>query len=801
MERVLQGEEMDQINALYDQALNYNGKTIYFPVRHHSPACSYHLQKVIKTYQPEVILIEGPTDANKLIPYLVHENNQAPFTIYYSYADQEALLDDEKGKYTCYYPFLDYSPEIVALRQAQKLGIEAKFIDLPYEQILLHSEQGKGIHEKYSKKNYNDDYLFDRSRFIQSLCQKENCRTFNELWEKLYEVDGIYQSTEVFVKNMLAYCYLSRHDYTEEMLKEEGCLAREQFMAQEIQQAMNKYERVLVVTGGFHTPGLIELQSEPLPKLSLKKVKEKDKGTYLMAYTYKECHQLNGYASGMPYPSYYQTVWRHISKRTKQPFEASVQYYIAKFGKKLREIEDGVSTADSIEAMRMAIGLAGLRDKVECSLYELLDGVKSAFTKHEHQQPLQALDPLLVGHQIGLIKETLDMPPIVTDFQSICKKYKLHIQTVQKQEKVLDLLKTKSHREISRFFHAMAYLNTDFCFKKKGPNYVKRMDTNLVRETWEYCWNPTVETELIQHSVYGGTINEAVSERIMDTIKRNSNESNAACEQLVYAALIGLEPLMKKVLPAVEQIIQQDGDFYSLVDACHHLHFLVKESYLFDIEQSPYIKSLLIQAFQKAVSLVTGVANVPKDDENRAVEAMKEFYTLIIDRDLPLQTELFLVQLKEILAAKEQNPAIAGAVVSMLIGLEEWTEEQAVDKTMSYLFATGDAITEAAAFLKGLFSVSRDMMLSNQMLLDGIQHMLGEISYDMFLNVLPELRYAFSSFNPLEINMIATRVAHLHETNVDSVLESQAIDEAVIRHAKALDDEARQQLLDWAILK
>ncbi|OZI12886.1 hypothetical protein CEW92_04355 [Bacillaceae bacterium SAS-127] len=801
MERVLPSQEMDQINALYEQALNYNGQTIYFPVRHHSPACSYHLQKVIETYRPEVILIEGPTNANELLPYLVHENNQAPFAVYYSYADQAALLDEEKGKYTCYYPFLDYSPELVALRQAHKFGIKAKFIDLPYEQILLNSERGKGIHEKDRKKNYNDDYLLDRSRFIQSLCRKENCRSFNELWEKLYEVDGLYQSTEVFVKNMLAYCYLSRHDYTEDMLKAEGCLAREQFMAQEIQQALNQYERILVVTGGFHTSGLIEWQSKSLPKLSLPKVKGKDTGTYLMAYTYKECHQLNGYASGMPYPSYYQTVWKNILKRTKQPLEASVQYHIAKFGKRLREKEDGVSTADSIEAMRMAIGLAGLRDKLECSLYELVDGVKSAFTKNEHSRLLQTLDQLLVGDQVGLIKETLHMPPIVNDFYSICKKYKLPIQTVQKQEKVLDLLKTKSHREISRFFHAMEYLNTDFCVKKKGPNYVERIDTNLVRETWEYRWNPNVETELIQHSVYGGTINEAVSEMIMEKIKKSSSESHVACEQLIYAALIGLEPLMKQVLPTVEKIIQQDGDFYSLVDACHHLHFLVKEPYLFHIEQSPYIKSLLIQAFQKAVSLMTAVANVPKDDENRAVEAMKQFYTLIIERELSVHTELFVVQLKEILAAKEQNPAIAGAVVSMLIGLEEWTEEQGVEKAMSYLFATGEAVTEAAAFLKGLMTVSREMMLSNQTLLDGIQQMLSDISYETFLQVLPELRYAFSSFTPLEINMIAKRVAHWHETKVDSVLESPVIDEAVIRQAKNLDEQARQQLLEWAILK
>ena len=31
---------------------------IFFPIRHHSPACSFHLKKIIENYKPETILIE-----------------------------------------------------------------------------------------------------------------------------------------------------------------------------------------------------------------------------------------------------------------------------------------------------------------------------------------------------------------------------------------------------------------------------------------------------------------------------------------------------------------------------------------------------------------------------------------------------------------------------------------------------------------------------------------------------------------------------------------------------------------------
>ena len=111
MERVLRGEE---ISRLMDATCSLSGKVFYFPVRHHSPACSFHLEKVMEAYQPDVILIEGPDNANDLIPDMTDETTQAPFCIYYSYRDKKGLISEEKGDYRCYYPFLDASPELVA---------------------------------------------------------------------------------------------------------------------------------------------------------------------------------------------------------------------------------------------------------------------------------------------------------------------------------------------------------------------------------------------------------------------------------------------------------------------------------------------------------------------------------------------------------------------------------------------------------------------------------------------------------------------------------------------------------------
>ena len=65
---------MDRISG-YSQVseiipFDYSQPFMLFPVRHHSPVCSWQLIRAIKEYQPDVILIEGPENANDMIGVL-----------------------------------------------------------------------------------------------------------------------------------------------------------------------------------------------------------------------------------------------------------------------------------------------------------------------------------------------------------------------------------------------------------------------------------------------------------------------------------------------------------------------------------------------------------------------------------------------------------------------------------------------------------------------------------------------------------------------------------------------------------
>ena len=471
MERILRSQKMAEI--------------VLLPVRHHSPACAFHVNRAIETLRPSVILVEGPDNANSLIPVMVHEDTKAPFAIYYSYHDQSGRISEEKEHYKCYYPFLDYSPELAAFRAGKRLGIETAFIDLPYGDILAASRDGSGLlKEEEEKSNYNDDYLLSRNEYLKQLCEKTGLRSFDEFWEKYFELNGIEEPDEKWFGSLLIYCALARENTPRESMEEDGCLARERFMARRIREYGEKLAEaegtVLVVTGGFHTPGLKALlceedESVVIAALSARyeaagpgreaaemrtgregnasegkaeaagvkakaeraggksgekaagpakgkaeMVPEKDQGVYLMPYSMEAADALNGYASGMPFTGFYQKIWEGLQE-TQTPYGGAVLDMIVTAGKETRRKEGYLSTYDEICACAMAEGLAQLRGKRQPGAYELLDAVLSAFVKGEYNiatdAPMRFLRKAMTGNAVGALCRQADVPPIIHDFE------------------------------------------------------------------------------------------------------------------------------------------------------------------------------------------------------------------------------------------------------------------------------------------------------------------------------------------------------------------------------------------------
>jgi len=816
MEQLLRGEKISEIGKEsnqeaihldsimpFEQVYNLQNPVLYFPVRHHSPVCAYHLKRAIEDYCPECILIEGPQNAEELISVLAHQDTKAPLALYYYYKDSKGLLSEDKEDYRCYYPFLDCSPEMVALREASSRNIPAHFIDLSYGEILLHTVSGKGIRKEAEKQNYSDDYLLSRSQYLKLLCEKTKMRDFEEFWEKYFEIDGLTLPTQEFVRRMFLYCCLSRIHTPDEELQADGCLCREQFMAQQIAEISTKYQKTLVVTGGFHTFGLLHLLKPKKnrtglqfvgEKVTLHKISEKDQGVYPLAYSMQAADALNGYASGMQSPGFYQKVWEQFTKtgETKGAYEAAVLHQLIYAGRKARKKKESLSSYDIICALSMARGLASLRGKQEPGLYELQDAALSSFVKGElslsTDLPLRILQELNTGSQVGSLCADALRPPILNDFEEQCKKFALQIQAASKKEVTLEIFTKQKHMAASRFFYQMEFLETGFASRKKGSDLLGRKDRSRVREVWTYQFSSKVLSTLVDVSMSGSTVKEAAHAQLISKFKKSTGSREAA-RFLVQSFLMGFLEDLGEMEDHAHEVLATDGDFFSLAESFSYFKMLSEliELYQYETENGEKLDKLLSICFQKIIQLLPSMAQVSEDHQQECMESCLNLYQMTGKKNFEHYRPVLMDAFLRLIGKKDIQPGLFGAVLGLLYGYDGQYADNIQQASSGFLKGSKEMRMKSAAFLRGLFFTARDFVFVQETFLEMIDELVAALGAEDFLQLLPEFRMAFGYFTPLETDRIAQKAAALHGAEKLQFLTGREVSPLEYEYGEILD--------------
>lgn len=814
MERVLRGEEVSEVE--FSELYDLERPILYFPIRHHSPACAYHLKQAINAYRPDCILIEGPENAQEQIAVLAHKETKAPVALYYYYKDTKGLLSEDKEDYRCYYPFLDCSPELVAVREAEEKGIPARFIDLPYGEILIGTAEQEGLRSESEKQNYNDDYLLSRSQYLHRLCERTGLRSYEELWEKYFEIGGLFQETRDFVRLMSVQCGLTRIHTPREEMEKDGCLLRERYMAQQIAEASRSFHKILVVTGGFHTYGLLELLSDenaqketsgenvlhienrrPIIRYTGEPVRlhglaEKDQGVYPIAYSMEAADALNGYASGMQSPGFYQQVWDYFQKYDAPDgaYEAAVLHQLVSAGRQARKKKENLSSYDIICALTMAKGLAALRGKQEPGLYELRDAALSSFVKGEcspsTDMPLRILQKLNTGAQTGSLCRDAERPPLILDFEEQCRKYRLKIQAAGQQEATLELFTKKKHLEMSRFFYRMESLETGFAKRTKGADLLNRRDKSRIREVWTYRFSGQVLAVLVDMSMLGGTVEEAARTRLIRQF-RESRTSQEAARLMAQGFLMGFLEEQAKMGTHIREVLIEDGDFFSLTKGFSHLRMLYELQELYQVQDEAELEELICICFQKIVQLLPSMAQVKEEQQQECMESCLSLYQMTGKNGFTGFRQTLLEAFVRLLKQPKVVPGLEGSVLGLLYGCDSRYEEQIQRTAAGYLQGTAEMQMNSAAFLRGLFYTARDFVFIRESFLGLIDGLLGKLSAEAFMKLLPELRQAFGYFTPLEIDRIAGKAAELHGVKKQKLLHGRQVQPAEYEYGKCLD--------------
>lgn len=774
---------------------DYSENILYFPVRHHSPGCSFHLLKVLERYKPDCILVEGPQTADKLIPVLTDSETIPPVAFYYFYRDTARYVSDTCEDYKCYYPFLRVSPEYNALRYAKENGIKCGFIDMPYGDILINTAAGKGLRKRKEISSYSDEYYLSESQYFQSLCEKTGMRSFEEFWERYFETDALKISTEEYIRRLHTYCSITRMNTPYEDMLQDGCLVRESFMADNIRKMAQLYNRVLVVTGGFHSSGLYNLISGKIKpqKYKLHSFSEKVQDVYAMSYSFEAADALSGYSSGMQNPGFYDRMWGMLSAENsgENAYETAVMDTLLTCAKSCIQEKLLITMSDVSSAVSMYRGLAAIRGKQSPGLYELYDCVGSCFIKGERngsgELPLKLLSKIATGSEIGRLCSTADVVPIVKNFEELCQKYKLKIDGVTEQKIDLEIFAKPVHKEISRLFYRMGFLDSGFSRRIKGADLINNNDRSRIREQWSYKRSVSVDAALIDSSAYGGTIEEACTVLSLRRL-REVQKCSEASKLFVECFLMGLNTT-EGFADKMEDIIISDGDFFSVGQGVYYFNMLHS---LYELYRSENHNAdhFLRKCFYKACSMLPDMIHVNEEKADECIRICRLLYSLVTGTLICDEFEMLKDVFISMINMNDPEPSVYGAVLGLLYGMDSSTFKPEIRiAVQAYLSGSKEIQKKGAVFLRGLFSTARDIVLVSDEFIRITDNLISGFEWNEFLEVLPELKLAFSYFSPYETDRIAESAASLHNSNTDKLKNTMNIDSELFASGSELEKE------------
>ncbi len=326
-----------------------------FGIRHHGPGCARALRSVLESLKPDLILIEGPPDANDLLS-LVSSPAMTPPVALLVYA-----IDQPKN--AVFYPFADFSPEWNAIKIAQQHDIPVKFFDLPIQHSLAlearpiaiastpHTElipdtqdETEPAHEQPLPQLPNDEATSDEDFSLLrvmtdplgELARLAGYDDHETWWEEV--IEHRYDSTQLFEAiNEAVSAVRTRQEELVRQLEtslrthakdqtlgdhpaSQGVVLtarkrdvlREAWMREELRDAIKQgHERIAIVCGAWHGPAFAELKQyaksdrellRGLPKLKVQ-------ATWI-PWSNDRLSLRSGYGAGIHSPGWYEVIWR-----------------------------------------------------------------------------------------------------------------------------------------------------------------------------------------------------------------------------------------------------------------------------------------------------------------------------------------------------------------------------------------------------------------------------------------------------------------------------------------------------------
>ncbi|MDL9936586.1 DUF5682 family protein [Gordonia sp. ABSL1-1] len=788
---------------------------VIVPVRHHSPACALQVRRALDLHRPAVVLVEGPRSFTPLIADLVDPRAQAPLAVY-AYTDP-ARRGPDTPRRGAYYPFCDFSPELVALRTAAARDIPARFIDLDFGEQLRVEHIGADA----PAPSLIDEHHLAMSHRLSALAQRLGCRDHDDLWEHLFEADADAVDLAEHLARMSAYCLLARADAeaTPGLLDRDGTTAREAEMAWHVGQAIAEPGRdgpVLVVVGGFHAVVLADLVAAGVPRPRVPATAER---CAVIRFAFDRVEKVSGYAAGIPSPAWQQRIHDGLAGPAQPsgstdhpPRVAATLEMLLDIAADLEVLGRPVGQPTLADAFAHTLALADLRGHAAPLRTDLLDGITATFIKGdadlEGTAILAAAHRVLTGTRIGVLPPTVTAPPLVADTLDRLRRARLAVDTPIPAQVTLSIYRSAGHRRTSRLLHGLCALDIPFATPVAGPDFVGGTDLHLIGERWDYRWSPTTESALVEAARYGDTLPDAVAARFDEllsgfSVAGGAHDATIATSLLMQACRLGLHAHAHRCLTVVAQVLARDASFIGVVRACGTLELLVHAREPLEAGGLDGLGTLLRTAVERAIYLGRTLPGEPPDEVVSALSTLAEVVADPALIDDPVDVDGFW-DLVTTLRTDHPDAQIRGAATGLDYSsgrLDAARTAAAVTGALSGTVEPGAAVD----FLRGVLRTAREIAWQIDDLVDAIGDLLAGWAPEVFVSFLPGLRLAFAELTPAEIDRVAAVIARrLGITDPLTLAPAVPLDAATVTENLAWSARAHALLVadglaDWVV--
>ncbi len=762
-----------------------------FGIRHHGPGSALSLKRALANYQPDIVLVEGPADANEALPWLGHEEMEPPVAL--------VMYAPDQPKKAGYFPFAVFSPEFQALRYALSHDIPARFMDLPQGNMLaakaklvfpdmdplqqLANAAGYANHEAWwnqlieqrvASEELHDNEIFDAIFELMVIARSEseaNAQRVQEERERLQNDEEAQakkwegKTPEQIEADRITEKELEEARIIGERLSEQ----REAYMRRIIRQARDEgHKRIAVVCGAWHGPALVDLSDVAGDDALLTDMPFIQIDAAWVPWTYGRLSNMTGYGSGVNSPGWYHHLWK-MGLEDASPTDRSINW-LTQVVELLRKEKLDASSAHIIEGVRLAEAVSAVRDLSYPGLPELMEATQAVIT-FGNVEPLRLIQKkLIISERMGYVPEDSPMVPLQRDLYREQRQLRIRPEP---EPSTLNLdLRKEMHLARSHLLHRLNLLNIPW-----GKSLPVRNQTGTYREVWRLHWVPELTIKVIEANVWGNTVRDA-AQIYAEDLADKATDLPTLTHLLDRIILADLPEVIDHLMMTIQERAALSSDIPSMIDALPPLvqalrYGSVRQTDKGTIQQ--VVDGLLRRIY---IGLPSTCASLNDDAANGMFDKLGTVHNVVrtvgstldkikakSDPDPNAEVELakagaekqteahrvaWYASLKTIAEQPQMHGLIGGRSCRLLMDSRQLEKAEAMVRMQRALIATPlniPDVLQSAFWIEGFLKGSGLVLLHDHALWDLIDEWVMSIGEQNFIDALPMMRRTFADFN------------------------------------------------------